>query len=403
MTTNFLLEEICLELHRTYDARILLKYPRNIQNIFLSVAGKNYNKLKGNKVLLSLINMLNSPSKQPVTDYLSGPDEIIKMSSSRYDKTIYLFGESSHSSLSGCHKFPMLKKQVKVGDYLNDLFRTSPVFIDFYIEIGVMLNVLVNIPKDSGQRLYDIFNKMKDCFGKQDLKCDSNVRIHGIDARNITSKNLGLERTYKNLGLIATDVRMQMYVLKNRRSGVWISVKDFVLKYKDVIEVFKKVKTVDDIIKIIIDDINKDRLLEKEFRRSILKKEDIIDFFVNNHVRKELEKIHAINFFGKWFNILTTSDIFPPGLDIINIILDISTGSIMDVYAVSRMFKIFDVKKTEFYPREPRNIIYYAGNGHTIPMFKFLEKLSFSTVEKANSDVLSSCVNMKNIKQPLFS
>jgi len=194
-----------------------------------------------------------------------------------------------------------------------------------------------------------------------------------------------------------------MYVLKNQRSGVWISVKDFVLKYKDVIEVFKKVKTVDDIIKIIIDDINKDRLLEKEFRRSILKKEDIIDFFVNNHVRKELEKIHAINFFGKWFNILTTSDIFPPGLDIINIILDISTGSIMDVYAVSRMFKIFDVKKTEFYPREPRNIIYYAGNGHTIPMFKFLEKLSFSTVEKANSDVLSSCVNMKNIKQPLFS
>ena len=399
MTTNFLLEEICLELHRTYDARVLLKYPRNIKNIFLSVAAKNYNKLKGNRILLSLINMLNSPSKQPVTDYLSGPDEIIKMGSSTYDKTIYLFGESSHSSLSGCNKFPMLKKQVKVEDYLKDLFRTSPVFIDFYIEIGVMLNVLLNIPKDSGQRVYDIFNKMKDCFGKQDLKCDSNVRIHGIDARNITS----LEGTYKNLGLIATDVRMQMYVLKNQRS-VWISVKDFVLKYKDVIEVLKKVKTVDDILKIIIDDINKDRLLEKEFRRSVLKKEDIIDFFVNNHVRKELKKMQvSINFFSEWFKLLTISNNFPQGIEIVNMILDISTASIMDVYTVSRMFKIFDVKKTEFYPREPRNIIYYGGNGHTVPMFKFLEKLGFSTIEKGNSDVLSSCINMKNIKQPLFS
>jgi hypothetical protein len=399
MTTNFLLEEICLELHRTYDARVLLKYPKYIQNMFLSIAGKNYNKLKGNKVLLSLINMLNYPNKQPITDYLSGPDEIIKMGSSRYDKTIYLFGENLHSSLSGCHKFPMLKKQVKVEDYLKDLFRTSLVFIDFYIEIGVMLNVLVDIPRDSGQRLYDIFNKMKDCFGKKGIKCDSNVRIHGIDARNITS----LEKTYKNLGLIASEIRMQIYVLKNQRS-VWICVKDFVLKYKDVIEVFRKVKTVDDILKIIIDDINKDRLLEKEFRRSILKKEDIIDFFVNNHVRKELEKIQVnIDFFGKWFNLVTISDNFPEGIEIINIILDISTASIMDVYSVSRMFKIFDVKKTDFYPREPRNIIYYAGNGHTLPMFKFLEKLGFSIIEKGNSDVLSSCINMKNIKQPLFS
>jgi hypothetical protein len=293
----------------------------------------------------------------------------------------------------------MIKKQVNVEDYLKDLFRTSLVFIDFYIEIGVMLNVLVDIPRDSGQRLYDIFNKMKDCFGKKGIKCDSNVRIHGIDARNITS----LEKTYKNLGLIASEIRMQIYVLKNQRS-VWICVKDFVLKYKDVIEVFRKVKTVDDILKIIIDDINKDRLLEKEFRRSILKKEDIIDFFVNNHVRKELEKIQVnIDFFGKWFNLVTISDNFPEGIEIINIILDISTASIMDVYSVSRMFKIFDVKKTDFYPREPRNIIYYAGNGHTLPMFKFLEKLGFSIIEKGNSDVLSSCINMKNIKQPLFS
>ena len=129
-------------------------------------------------------------------------------------------------------------------------------------------------------------------------------------------------------------------------------------------------------------------------------------YYHKSDVRKSLETIqNSAQFFGYWFNNIKNnkSNNLSQNINIIRNILDISTASIMDVYAVSRMFKVFKVRKNEFYPTEQRNIIYYAGNGHTIPMFKFLEKIGFKMTEKSDKSILLSCVNMKNIHQPLFS
>ena len=74
----------------------------------------------------------------------------------------------------------------------------------------------------------------------------------------------------------------------------------------------------------------------------------------------------------------------------------------MDVYTVARMFKVFNVVKSEHYPIKPQNIIYYAGTGHTKPMARFLKELKFKRTEHSDNNILS-CVSMKGIKQPLFS
>jgi hypothetical protein len=76
-------------------------------------------------------------------------------------------------------------------------------------------------------------------------------------------------------------------------------------------------------------------------------------------------------------------------------------ATIMDIYTISRMFKVFDVKNSDHYPKEPHNIIYYAGNGHTRIINKFLKSIGFKRTEYSDQKILS-CVNMKNIKQPLF-
>ena len=113
--------DLCTELKKTYDSRVILKYPKEIQQIFFSVSKKKRKKHVGNKILISLINNLKFPTIQPVVDYLTGPDDIIKMTSSpnKYNKVIYLFGEKSHSSLTGCK---VHINSTKVQDYLLKLF-----------------------------------------------------------------------------------------------------------------------------------------------------------------------------------------------------------------------------------------------------------------------------------------
>ena len=405
--------KICNILKETYNTNFLKEYPK-INNIFFNVKdfyAKNPNKFpNANKTLMSLLYNLENPKNKPNVDYITGPGNITKLISfitSKYDKIIYIFGENDHSNETGCIKANGInkinlngKKHIGIEKYLLDLFKYSPVFIDFYVEFGIMLDRLETISTTSGQTLWDMLAQMKGCFGPLiDRDCPYNVRMHGTDARSILSNK------YKSSVLADMQLKLSMNeIFKKRRNKMYIELYDFKEIYKDQIELLSKVKNNSDLIKIIKTDIENNTVIIKELKRSIIPKETIINFFIDNELDKSLAKIgYAADKIGKWFNLIKTQNDFPNKSGMITYILTVINAVTMDVYAAARMFKIFKVKETEYYPKEPHNIIYYAGTGHTEPMIRFLIYIGFNIIEKSNKDEILSCVSMEGIKQPLFT
>ena len=76
----------------------------------------------------------------------------------------------------------------------------------------------------------------------------------------------------------------------------------------------------------------------------------------------------------------------------------------MDIYILSRMFRTFQQKKNE-YSEPPKNIIVYAGLYHINLYSRFLTKLGFKLLHKAEQkDIMGiQCIRISELKQPFFS
>ena len=406
--------ELCGILNETYNANFLKEYP-NINNIFYDVRDmyeKSPEKFpNANKTFMSLINNLENPEKQPIVDYITGPGYISKLISTKYNKVIYIFGENDHSNETGCIQASKTrqvdlyhKKHIGIEKYLLDLFKNSPVFIDFYVEFGIMLDRLEHISTTSGQTLWDMLSQMKGCFGPLiNRDCPYNVRMHGTDARSVLSNK------YKSSVLTKMSTDLMMDQVLSKRGKSYIEVDVFKKIYKDQIKIMSKIKNKYDMINIMKEDIERNQVIMKELKRSILPKKQIIQFFLYTELDKTLTKIgYNPESVGKWFKILESGQKLPIGhkwpleTEWVSYMITAMNAVIMDVYTAARMFKVFKVKENQHYPKEQHNIIYYAGSGHTIPMTSFLENIGFNLIEQSDDKVLS-CVCMKGIKQPLFS
>jgi len=417
-------EKLCAELNQTYDSRIINSYPHQLQNIIFEIASKNKKpwrrneRTKINHTLISLIDNLQYPKKQPVTKYITGPGNISKWVGQQkgQNKVIYLFGENSHFDRPNCAEQINTRGNgedfhMNVIDYLLKLFKTSPVFIDFYVEFGVMLDDIEFTRLGTGQTLHDMLYYMQGCFGPLlERDCPYNVRMHGVDARAVIGKK---SMYYKHkIYELVMDMKMYLYI-KDQGGGTkkgvsikeWTTPNKFKRKYRALIKQLAKIRTNTDIVDTVIKIVDTNPLFQKEIRKSALEKKQVVDFFVKNGMKKSLRKIkYGAKFLGIWFNALGKSEDFPKGMDVVSLVLTITIASLMDVYAVTRMFKTFDVDHdaNEHYPPEANHIIYYAGDGHTNPMGKFLEHIGFKRTEYAKP-TMTSCVNMMKITQPLFS
>jgi hypothetical protein len=399
-----LVVKICNDLKTTYDARVLNKYPESVQKVFFEVAKKNKNNKKKNtnSSLISLVNNLKYPKSEKI-DYITGPSEITKWVSEKYNKTIYLIGENDHSNINGCKSINLIgKKHVEISDYLLYLFKTSPIFIDFYVEWPILFGDTDTFKIGRGQTLYDMFNYMKGCVTNvQNRECPYNVRIHSVDARDIQGKDNYKKIYYgSTLSKMADDIRTE--VLLNKRQKHYILFNDFKILYKIEIDLLSKVSTYDDIINIISNEIKKNKLLSKELNKCILPSDVIVNGFLH-YLKLKLAYIfpRGITFVGEWFKYAKKSQRYPDGLHNIERFMTVVTSIIMDIYTISRMFKVFDVKKNEHYPLEPFNIIFYGGNAHTQSLMYFLYSIGFKLIENEYTNLIS-CLDMKKIKQPLF-
>lgn len=393
--------KICKQLHKTYNAHVINKKSK-IGKMFLNTA-KNYNKT--DKTLVNLINNLSTPAtNHTIVDYISGPGYIQKYQSKKYNKTIYLFGENDHNTSTSCKTNNInLKNKTssEVYDYLLDLFKHSPVFIDFYIELGIMLDDLESYASQH-QTLQKMFFKMKGCFGPLDKRdCQYNVRMHGVDSRSVISKKY----TNSPLAELSMTLMMQNVISKHTKGEKnWITLEDFKKKFKNMIDVFSKVRNVEDLVKIVKNEVKNNKLIAKEMKKSSLPHKKYLDFFITKKIPETINQYinNGPIFTGTWFSALKNQDNWPAGLDITSLVITICISTMMDVYAASRMFKTFNVKKEEQYPVEASNIVYYAGTGHTNPMGEFLTELGFIKIEDSG-EKYASCVDMREIQQPMFT
>jgi hypothetical protein len=393
--------ELCNILHETYNTNCLNLYP-DLRDFFVQVKDlyqKNPEDFpKANKTLMSLIHNLDNHENLPNVDYITGPGVVSKWESLKHNKVIYLFGENDHGNTTGCKGKVNLqgKTHMSIEKYLLDTFKHSPVFIDFYVEFGIMINNLEHISTTSGQTLWDMLAVMKGCFGPLlDRDCPYNVRMHGTDVRSILSIH------YKSSGLADMGITLMMQNIFMKRSKTYIRLDIFYKIYKDQIDILSNVKNNRDLIRITTKSIINNKLIQKELKKSTIPKKQIMDFFVKKRLKENLG-IYNCRDVGKWFSLLSkTKCKWPIGIDKVNLIITIINSVTMDVYTIARMFKVFKVKESDHYPKQPQNIIYYAGNGHTVPMAIFLNDIGFKRTEHSHDNILS-CANMKNIKQPLF-
>jgi hypothetical protein len=87
----------------------------------------------------------------------------------------------------------------------------------------------------------------------------------------------------------------------------------------------------------------------------------------------------------------------------------IINSKIVDYYLLCRIFKVFDFTKLTNRrltdePKEPHNIIIYAGNAHSESVRDFLKELEFKEISTTSSfSKVTNCIDIRKFPQPFFS
>lgn len=336
--------------------------------------------------------------KMPITNFIIGPYEMNYLSNG--DKHIYMFSEMHDSSFQ-CPK--NIKKDIYIYDYLDQLFSSTHVFIDFFLETQRYIDKrnfleITKYSDDESSLLMELDEMFEKCINplKWKLCYDGLIRAHGIDIRNV-------EKFYgrKNANIMNT------WGYKSEDNG-WDNFDiDTLFSYKIFIE--KMLLNIDkDIKQVLID--GSGISTEKEINRSY-RSIEILDFMVEYikkyrkpdvlHLQDDAAAMYEILLEGK--GAVTKRDLKDLKKLYVSIgenLFDLQSR-LMDIYTLARIFKKF--KNTTFQPEEPTNIIIYQGGEHSDACKYVLRKMGFKKIEMSRGNVKDGCLDVRKIKQPLFS
>jgi hypothetical protein len=390
--------DICENLQRTYNTKILDLADESTREMFKIVSRECSELGKGNTTLMKLINNKYSYNKT-VSNYISGPVSITVQYSKKDQKTFYIFGEY-HDFSEECSKE---KNALTITQYLKKLFDTTHAFIDMYIEIppdGNMKGVNPGYLSELTEVFENCINVDKRRFDK---KC-SLLRLHPVDIR----------WKMKNKVMIGLFQMENVYLrlrkeLPEENYGVFreVEVKEYITN------IFLSNK--EDALRYIMRNFRSSPFFKKEIERSTL--ELVIYNWVNELIKKELEtdfdncKYNSLYI----YEALKKPEIPEDMLKYIKLFSQILINkmvsihsSLMDGYTMARVFKKFNVKKSN-QPEEPHNVIIYAGDEHCDNYRKLLSSLGykyqgqyFADEVQNKYDEIPECLDMTDIKQPFF-
>lgn len=367
--------DICNNLKLYYDSRILKKSSPLIQAVFIDSATKAA-KNAGNTTLTTLIKNYYNPM-MPIVERLSGPYNIRLLTSNKYKKNVYIFGEV-HGTEKNCKEFGFTKSQA-VSTYFQQLALSTDVFIDLYFEVSE-----------------------HDQYGGDDEGSGFLNRMRGLFSSCTTRKNC----PYNTLRTHYTDLR-ETANLEIRQLRDIIEYGGDVERAKAIarkISMMTKEQFSNYLYQSILDVIQ----VQKELRRSTESLK--IEAFIRENIKKIATE--------RWIYIQKLTENYAAGVttvttDILtdysflkNIIIKLQTP-IMDIYLLSRIFKVFNVGEKTFQPVEPHNIIIYAGAIHSNTYTEFLrDKMGFIQHLEINEEKWEDqtrCLDMRTVSQPLFS
>ena len=383
------LNTICKQLHQTYNTNFLNTIPVEIQKVFSDTVKENIDNEEGNTTLIKLI-YNNFFNQKPMYQTISGPMNFYHLYNKEHQKIIYMFGEQ-HGRGGGCEV-----DRYDITQYLYELFETTNVFIDFFIEVPIISNKKHYYNKNKllpNSYINDLFLEFSECIepdNRQQNKC-SLSRVHYIDIRKINYKE------YTN----ATNI----FGFFERNIQTYLIVDDFNTLpdiIKEMLLFFQKNST-DNVINYILSEYTKSSYLTKEIKKSYMKNE--IGIFIYNKLKTYIK-----------FNLPEIKQLIDKLKIKKNIeykyILQQLNGEfihinhyLIDWYTLARIYKKVKNLKFVFQPSEPRNIIIYAGNNHIQNYLEFFQSQNYillqSQIQKDKNK--NRCLDMQNIKQPLFN
>ena len=426
-----MLEELCKELRNTYDTNILDSQSENVQKEFLDVSLKNRNNTTnpGKKVLMELIcNHYSKRVKKPIVEFIGGPKTLTIHWHPVYKKIIYIFGEW-HANNMDCKTFKKDALTVPAEDYLYDLILSTDVFLDIYIELESYKGVEYLYEPYIPGRIDELFKKFRQCLQyntRYDVSCQL-ARVHYFDIRN---NNIGIYDMEENkINILWIRAKLQDILIneKDNKDNCVSSLKFLLKKYPKITTILEQL--VQDDIKNVCEFMKKqlaeniyikkelDKIEDKELKIAILT-------FYGDLISKEIIRImpyikesviKILNYKKELTDLLFKS------MTYIELFFVGSMSYFADVYLLGRMFKDFDMSEMEKkaykgatdQPIRANNIIIYCGNNHAKNYRNFLKGIGFNKIDHSGDlteDVSKpipktpkNCLDMRNIKQPLFS
>ena len=304
----------------------------------------------------------------------------------------------------------------------------TDVFIDVFFEFPIYKGKEYNSsfsPFTEDQRLEKLFLRFKDClqYATRDADECKLARIHYFDAR-FKDDNGHLLKTND----ISWYISIVILVTSTFDRSEWSKYFTYAFYNESTINRLNGILNAlaepddDKCLSFFMSQIFNDQLIIKELDKikEDLSLKDRILYFIKEQLKERIKEERIV--WQKNSIILLNRANHSDGevADAIeHIKLHYIAALIADVYLLARMFKDFNMRDIEEkgykgatdQPDRARNIIVYAGDGHSIIYRNFLESIGFEEYgrsgksEVKNSSEPSFCVDMDigNIKQPFFS
>lgn len=308
-----------------------------------------------------------------------GINYFVELTHPKFPFHIYLLGDS--------HTLEYDKKycgnSMDVIDFLTTQFANSHQFIDYFVEIRHHKKHQRYDPIGGrhDNYMFETYKKFQPCFNKQNNCLYPNVRFHNADIRNIA------------ISSISSDFGKLYDMMKWYLAGCtygFLTKDSFLNVVKPYLhmtnkEIFELIRS--QVIDLIYKQLNKCPLLiANKIICHFDKMTDIMPMSNEYIFQKILDNFHNIKLKSSYAHAFISS---------------IST--LQDYYTMSRIFRSDNKQKKGIYSGPAYNVVYFAGTGHLFNSESFLIKtLNFKVVTKSFYDLNHNCVNINNLKLPLF-
>lgn len=378
------LKNIYKKLQNDYNGDIIESGSKEVKRLFKKVSTELKESDRGNKPLVNII-YNHFHGILPAPNYVSGPVTLSYQTSDKYGIKIYIFGEY-HGNINNCDElYPNEKSSnLNISTYLEKVFENTDKFIDFYLEEQLFRSRSIIDYQDSRDFIDTLAIEFNNCINpdKREDCIFKTMRGHFIDTRNEEGGNDMLVETNFLEELINT-LRLSDSIISH----------DIIADYFEFFDRMSMFNSYEDIAWYVISLADSIGIIGKEIDRCTLDRRLLF-----SHFAEVIAHYYSLSFDIQTVKNTMSIIFSAEGRDILLPILITIQAPIVDLYAITRIFKKFN--KTNYFPTNPKYIIYYAGNGHSMIVRNFLEKLDFENhfYRSSNRENSTRCLDMSGIK-----